>query len=228
MTLPLMTSKRIPLNPNPKRMYCAATWVLANRERGRDAHYWAPPAQIRTCPIKAFGSHLGLMTARQWALRLRRSVHGQSALTHRSVALSPPCVQSVHASLGPRPWLHPLRRPLGHPCSQASQLLWRVLTSPARASSATAFHLPDAGHQAIQRPMVRLEISRFPFKELAHMPGSTTAPSLQGTRDVAPYHVAFHRHKGMGTRDDVNFAAQWLAYALPCQRFALPLAGHCA
>ena len=28
-------------------------------DRGRDAHYWAPPAQIRTCPIKAFGSHLG-------------------------------------------------------------------------------------------------------------------------------------------------------------------------
>ena len=27
--------------------------------RGRDAHYCAPPAQIRTCPIKAYGSHLG-------------------------------------------------------------------------------------------------------------------------------------------------------------------------
>jgi DNA topoisomerase I len=27
--------------------------------RGRDAGYPAPPAQIRTCPIKAYGSHLG-------------------------------------------------------------------------------------------------------------------------------------------------------------------------
>jgi hypothetical protein len=156
--------------------------LYPRRDRGRDAHYWAPPAQIRTCPIKASGSHLGLMTAQQWALRPRRSVHGQSAGTHRSVALSPPRAQSVHASLGPRPWLHPLRRPLTHPCSQASQLLWRGLTSPIRASSATALRLPDAGHRAILRPMVRLEISRFPCKERAHMPGSTTAPGQQGTR----------------------------------------------
>jgi hypothetical protein len=27
--------------------------------RGRDAHYCAPPAQNRTGPIKAYGSHLG-------------------------------------------------------------------------------------------------------------------------------------------------------------------------
>ncbi len=31
-------------------------------EGGRDAHYWAPPAQIRACPIKALGSHQGLLT----------------------------------------------------------------------------------------------------------------------------------------------------------------------
>jgi hypothetical protein len=28
-------------------------------DRGRDAGYPAPPAQIRTGPIKAYGSHLG-------------------------------------------------------------------------------------------------------------------------------------------------------------------------
>ena len=28
-------------------------------DRGRDAHYWAPPAQNRTCGIPAYGSHLG-------------------------------------------------------------------------------------------------------------------------------------------------------------------------
>ena len=52
------------------------------------------------------------------------------------------------------------------------------------------------------------------------MPGSTTAPGQQGTRVVAPCHVAFHRIKSVGTQDDVNFAAQWLAYAYLCQRFA--------
>ncbi len=26
---------------------------------GRDAHYWAPPTQIRACTIRALGSHLG-------------------------------------------------------------------------------------------------------------------------------------------------------------------------
>jgi hypothetical protein len=30
-----------------------------DRNRGRDAHYWAPPAQNRTCGIPAYGSHLG-------------------------------------------------------------------------------------------------------------------------------------------------------------------------
>src|SRR4029077_1321259 len=30
---------------------------------GRDAHYWAPPAQNRTCSFPAYGSHLGCLTA---------------------------------------------------------------------------------------------------------------------------------------------------------------------
>ena len=30
---------------------------------GRDAHYWSPPAQNRTCGIPASGSHLGCLTA---------------------------------------------------------------------------------------------------------------------------------------------------------------------
>jgi hypothetical protein len=39
-----MASKRLPQRAN---------------DRGRDARYRAPPAQNRTCPIRAFGSHLG-------------------------------------------------------------------------------------------------------------------------------------------------------------------------
>src|SRR5947208_8877032 len=42
--------------------------------RGRDARYLAPPAQIRTGPIRAYGSHLGCLTAKRlfghgWRIR---------------------------------------------------------------------------------------------------------------------------------------------------------------
>jgi len=35
------------------------------RDRGRDAHFWAPPAQHRTGGIPACGSHLGCLTAKR-------------------------------------------------------------------------------------------------------------------------------------------------------------------
>jgi hypothetical protein len=35
-------------------------------DRGRDAGCPAPPAQIRTCPIRAYGSYLGCLTAKRW------------------------------------------------------------------------------------------------------------------------------------------------------------------
>ena len=44
----------------------ASTAVLTAPKRhfrGRDASYLAPPAQIRTGPIRAYGSHLGCLTA---------------------------------------------------------------------------------------------------------------------------------------------------------------------
>src|SRR5260370_41609288 len=45
----------------PKRKYSPR----ADNFRGRDASYLAPPAQIRTSPIRAYGSHLGGVTARR-------------------------------------------------------------------------------------------------------------------------------------------------------------------
>ena len=37
-----------------------------NRDfRGRDASHPAPPAQIRTGPIRAYGSHLGCLTTKR-------------------------------------------------------------------------------------------------------------------------------------------------------------------
>ncbi len=54
------------------------------------------------------------------------------------------------------------------------------------------------------------------------MPGSQTTPGRPGARDDAPGHIAFRGHKHVGTREEL-FAAQWLAYALPCRRFAAAL-----
>ena len=38
---------------------------LSVLDRGRDAHYWAPPAQRRTCDFPAYGAHLGCLTAKR-------------------------------------------------------------------------------------------------------------------------------------------------------------------
>jgi hypothetical protein len=56
------------------------------------------------------------------------------------------------------------------------------------------------------------------------MPGSPTTPGWAGTGDNAPVHVASCENGYVGTRDFQAFAAQWLAYVLPCRRFAGVLA----
>ena len=129
---------------------------------------------------------------------------------------------------GPRsPWSPPLAPPapprIAPLCSSASQLLWRGLTSPARSSSATAPRLPDADRRRAP-PRIGREISRFPCKERPHMPGSATTPGWPGARDSALV-MSPSAGYSVGARDSVPFAAQWLAYALPCRRFAAALAG---
>ncbi len=52
------------------------------------------------------------------------------------------------------------------------------------------------------------------------MPGSATTPGRMNARAVAFMRIAFHTCNGVGTRDNISFAAQWLAYALPYRRFA--------
>jgi hypothetical protein len=84
----------------------------------------------------------------------------------------------------------------------------RLLAFPTRASAARMLALADH------------EISRFPSKEPAHMPVSKTTPGRLGARVIAPIRVAFRHRNDVGTLDEGTFAAQWLAYALPCQRFA--------
>ena len=86
------------------------------------------------------------------------------------------------APLAPPQLPPPQTAPQGGPlCSPASQLLWRSPTSRARASSATAPHLPDAD-QVGTWPVVRRGISRFqrdPFaRDVAFDPGGTTMPRI--------------------------------------------------
>ena len=50
------------------------------------------------------------------------------------------------------------------------------------------------------------------------MPVSKTTLGRLGARVIAPIRVAFRHRNDAGTRDEGTFAAQWLAYALPCQR----------
>jgi hypothetical protein len=68
---------------------------------------------------------------------------------------------------------------------------------------------------------------RFPPKERPHMPGSQTTPGPTA-RSNAPADFAFRQVNNVGTRVANDFAAQWLAYALPYRRFADDLADVCA
>ena len=60
------------------------------------------------------------------------------------------------------------------------------------------------------------------------MPVPKTTPRRLRARVIAPIRVAFRQRNDVGTRDEGTFAAQWLANALPCQRFADALARICA
>ena len=84
------------------------------------------------------------------------------------------------------------------------------------------------GPEAVRPLLVRHEISRFPHKERPHMPGSSTALGRMNARSNAFNRIAFHQENGVGTQKKADFAAQWLAYALPYRRFAGALADSCA
>ena len=57
------------------------------------------------------------------------------------------------------------------------------------------------------------------------MPGASTTPGRQSTRENAPRRFAFHLRNSVGTRIKNLFEAHWLAYAFPYRRFAVTLAG---
>src|SRR6516165_3361677 len=80
-------------------------------DRGRDAHCWTPPAQIRTCGFPAYGSYLGWLTAKR-TLGVGDLPYAVQRLGHTHPALRPECALLVRIPLGSRPWLRRLRRGL--------------------------------------------------------------------------------------------------------------------
>src|SRR5271169_5687474 len=105
----------------------------------------------------------------------------------------------AHVSLGPRPWLHRLRRrvtsgfvPRLHGYYGEVRLLGfvhhrlRLLAFPARTGSV---------------PPAKPKISRFPYKKRPRVPGSSTTPGRSGARICASVRIAFHVSNRVGTRD---------------------------
>jgi hypothetical protein len=70
-----------------------------------------------------------------------------------------------------------------------------------------------------------MEISRFPCKRLLRMPGSTTTRGRYVSRDIDTGRVAFCGTENIST-PNLSYAAQYLAYALPCERFTSALADN--
>jgi hypothetical protein len=68
-----------------------------------------------------------------------------------------------------------------------------------------------------------MEISRFPCKRLLRMPGSTTTRGRHVSRDIDTGRVAFCGTENIST-PNLSYAAQYLACALPCERFTSALA----
>src|SRR5271166_4404762 len=56
------------------------------------------------------------------------------------------------------------------------------------------------------------------------MPGSKDRAGPDRPRGSATVRIAFRHRDVVGAPDQQSFAAQWLAYASPCRRFAVDLA----
>src|SRR3954447_17754982 len=201
----------------PLDMTTTATGLLCWRDFHPQEGQLASLHQIRAGPIRALGSHLGCLTA-------KHAVRGPAPVT-RLPGSEPGACGPGPRSPRPPPFAPPTPRTVARRCSPASPLLWRGLTSPARASSATAPRLPDAD-QTARGPVVGREISRFPCPERACMPGSLTTPDRPGARAGALARVAFRFGNSVGIRNHGTDGVRWLACTVPCRRFAPGLAAR--
>src|SRR5258705_839050 len=116
----------------------ASIWRCPSHFRGRDASYLAPPAQIRTGPIRAYGSHLGCLTA-------KLAVCAPAPVTRFPGTVPGPCFADAH-SPRPPPLAPPTPQPVARLCSLASQLLWRGQTFHLLSSSRTVPHPSPPAH----------------------------------------------------------------------------------
>ena len=126
------------------------------------------PASSRNGGRLRFGTVAGIKS--ESVAGLRRNSQGRGTRL-------PGSVSGVCRPVPRFPRSPPLAPPAPHRIaplrSSASRLLWRSLTSHVRSSSATAPRLPGADRHGVSRP-ARNETSRFPCRELTHMPGSST------------------------------------------------------
>ncbi len=117
-------------------------------------------------------------------------------LGHARPALCPVRALLVRIPLGLRPWLHRLR-------SGSLRLVRRLPSYYGGVRLLTRVHhrlrlLAFPMRTGMQAQVVTRETSRFPYKELLHMPGSLTTRDWTGPRGIASVHVAFRTQYGVG------------------------------
>src|SRR6188472_2461868 len=114
-------------------------------------------------------------------------------------------------------------------CDTASQLCVRTVL----CSSAFSLAPPLRAHRRLRPPAfptrsrprlvgTAMETSRFPGRRLLRMPGSATTRGWLVSCDDDTDHLAFCWTENISA-PNLSYAAQYLAYALPCQRFACGL-----
>jgi len=119
----------------------------------------------------------------------------------------------VHVPLGPRPSLHLLRS------RSPGVVRWlrryyggvRLLGFVHHRLRLLVFPMRTSGIPPLAKP----EISRFPRKELPHMPGSSTTPGRAGACDNAPAHIAFRDFEHVGTQIDSSFRSSMAGLCAP-------------
>src|SRR6202035_1041587 len=105
-------------------------------------------------------------------------------------------------------------------------LLWRSLTSHARASSASVPHLPDADQSALQ-PVAGHETSQVPTRSFRTLCGLRPRRS-DGISHSDAAHIAFDGSERLGLRNILPFVAQSPTPSDHCVRFAPAVADDCA
>ena len=135
---------------------------------------------------------------------------------------SGPCF-AVRILLGPAPSLHELRSDRSRLVRSLPRYLGqvRLLRRAHRRLQPPAF--PTTSR--LRLAGTAMEISRFPCKRLLRMPGSTTTRGRHVSCDIDVSRVAFCGTENIGT-PNLSYAAQYLACALPCERFTSALADN--